>query len=141
MIDIATVIGWKFNHQSGMCTVGDEITEFPGGIPTLEEQALWTAEYEVIEGPKLVQAELTLALENYYDQVAQVKKYDNRLTCALRAGYAGPFQSEGIQFAIWMDTCNEAAYTIMDAVLAGNRGIPTAEQLISELPTPPWSPI
>ena len=46
MSDIGEVIGWKFNHQSGMSTREGVITAFPGGIPTQAEQDLWTAEYE-----------------------------------------------------------------------------------------------
>lgn len=82
--------------------------------------------------------QLTQELEYYYDRVAQVKKYDNRLTCALRAGYAGTFQSEGIAFAIWMDNCNSTAYSIMEQVLIGNISIPTSTELIDLLPSPPW---
>ena len=46
MTDIASVIGWKHNHQSGMCTADGVITEFPGGIPSDSDQATWTTEYE-----------------------------------------------------------------------------------------------
>ena len=46
MTDIASVIGWKHNHQAGMCTADGVITEFPGGIPSAEDQATWTTEYE-----------------------------------------------------------------------------------------------
>ena len=46
MTDIGTVIGWKFSHQSGMATKGGVITAFPGGIPSAQDQATWTAEYE-----------------------------------------------------------------------------------------------
>jgi hypothetical protein len=78
------------------------------------------------------------ALESHYDQVAQVKQYDNRLTCTLRAGYAGPFQVEGTSFAIWMDTCNAYGYTEMAKVVAGERPMPTVTEFIAELPEPPW---
>jgi len=81
---------------------------------------------------------LTVALEFHYDTKAREKRYDNRLTCALRAGYTGPFQTEGQTFAIWMDTCNALAYQIMEDVLAGNRAIPTAEELIAEIPELVW---
>jgi hypothetical protein len=47
MSNIAAVIGWKFNNQPGMSTKDNEITEFPGGIPTQSEQDLWTAEYNI----------------------------------------------------------------------------------------------
>ena len=46
MTDIGAVIGWKHNHQEGMSTVDGVITEFPGGIPSAEDQATWTTEYE-----------------------------------------------------------------------------------------------
>ena len=81
---------------------------------------------------------LTKSLEDYYDLIAQKKRYDNRLTCALRAGYTGPFQSEGQSFATWMDNCNAYAYTVMEDVLLGNRAIPTAAELLAELPVAPW---
>jgi hypothetical protein len=43
---IGAAIGWKFNHQEGMDTVGGKITKFPGGIPSDEDQAKWLKEYE-----------------------------------------------------------------------------------------------
>lgn len=82
--------------------------------------------------------EMTRALERYYDSVAQIKRYDNRLTCALRAGYAGVFQQEGITFAIWMDNCNAYGYQVIADVQGGLRVIPTPEELIAELPAAPW---
>ena len=44
--NIGEVIGWKFNHQEGMCTKDGIITEFPSGIPSQADQDTWTAEYE-----------------------------------------------------------------------------------------------
>ena len=50
-MNIAEVIGWKFDHQTGMtCRENSngvlEITEFPNGIPSVEDQTKWTQEYE-----------------------------------------------------------------------------------------------
>jgi len=45
MTNIGAVIGWKHNHQPGMCTRNGVITEFPGGIPSQADQDKWTAEY------------------------------------------------------------------------------------------------
>lgn len=78
------------------------------------------------------------AMEHHYDLVAQRKQYDNRLTCALRAGYPGPFQAEGQAFAVWMDNCNLYGYQEMDKVLNGQRPMPTVSGLIAELPVAPW---
>jgi len=44
--NIGEVIGWKFNHQPGMSTKDGEIIEFPGGIPSTDDQEKWTLEYE-----------------------------------------------------------------------------------------------
>lgn len=49
-MSIAEVIGWKFNHQSGMaCKEVNgvmSIVEFPTGIPSQADQDIWTAEYD-----------------------------------------------------------------------------------------------
>ena len=52
-MSIAEVIGWKHNHQPGMCCTENSdgilvITEFPDGIPSQADQDKWTAEYELI---------------------------------------------------------------------------------------------
>jgi hypothetical protein len=64
MTTIAEVIGWKFNHQSGMrCAEVDgvlRIVEFPGGIPSQADQDTWTAEYEAYlasDAPRIKEAQ------------------------------------------------------------------------------------
>lgn len=79
------------------------------------------------------------ALEALLDATAQSRRYDNRITCALRAGYVGPFQAEGKAFASWMDTCNALAYQIQAEVLAGTRSVPnTVSEFLSEMPEMVW---
>ena len=78
------------------------------------------------------------AMESHSDAVAQAKNYDTRYTCALRAGYASAFQTECIAFATWMDECNVYGYTEMEKVQQGIRPMPTVDELIAELPEPPW---
>jgi hypothetical protein len=81
----------------------------------------------------------TAALEAHYDAKASERRYDTRYTCALRAGYAGPFQAEGTAFAQWMDACNAHAYTVLAQVQAGQRAMPaTPQALIAELPKLEW---
>jgi len=82
--------------------------------------------------------DLTKALEDHYDSKAREKRYDNRLTCALRAGYTGPFQADGMAFAQWMDSCNAYGYQVMADCLAGARLVPAPEELIAELPVLTW---
>lgn len=79
------------------------------------------------------------ALVAYLDATARERRYDNRVTCAIRAGYPGPFQAEGIAFASWMDQCNALAYQLLAEVVAGTRPLPESPQaLIDLLPVMIW---
>lgn len=84
-------------------------------------------------------ADFDAALTAHLDSTAQARRYDNRITCALRAGYVGPFQAEGQAFALWMDTCNATAYQLLAEVQAGTRPMPsTTQELIDALPPMVW---
>lgn len=137
---------------------------FPSPVPTYDvitqgyreiapgKSALnqWEQRYEVYSLPQeqidtntQAQKDRTLqsfvgALESLYDTKAKERHYDNRFTCALRAGYAGPFQAEGIAFAVWMDTCNATGYTVLAEVQAGQRPVPTLEEFLALLPVLTW---
>ena len=79
------------------------------------------------------------ALVAHLDATARERRYDNRITCAMRAGYPGPFQAEGIAFAAWMDQCNALAYTLLAEVVAGTRPMPESPQaLIDLMPAMEW---
>lgn len=83
--------------------------------------------------------EIVTAMEALFDTTAQSRRYDNRITCALRAGYAGPFQSEGLAFATWMDTCNATAYQMLAEVQAGTMQMPaTTTEALALLPEMVW---
>lgn len=74
------------------------------------------------------------ALDAHLNAVAQSHRYDDRKTFALRAGYPGPYQAEGIAFAVWMDTCNVQAYGMLQSVLDGGKPMPTINEMIAALP-------
>ena len=79
------------------------------------------------------------ALAAHLDATARERRYDNRITCALRAGYPGPFQAEGIAFASWMDQCNALAYQLLAEVVARTRPMPDSpEALIDLMPAMVW---
>jgi hypothetical protein len=86
----------------------------------------------------ILQKEYITALENFYDSKARERQYDTRYTCALRAGYAGPFQAEGLAFAAWMDNCNHIAYSTLAEVEAGTKLLPTKQEFIDSLPSLVW---
>ena len=83
MTDIGTVIGWKFNHQSGMTTKDGVITNFPNGIPSQADQDKWTKEYEAYLSANAYKEKRQPnypPMENYLDGIvkgdqAQIDKY------------------------------------------------------------------
>lgn len=78
------------------------------------------------------------AMDALFDRTAQAKQYDDRKTCALRAGYVGPFQTEGTAFAQWMDGCYALGYQIIEEVKAGQREIPSVGEFLALLPVMTW---
>jgi hypothetical protein len=75
------------------------------------------------------------ALDEHLNSVAQEHRYNDRFTFAIRAGYPGPFQAEGLAFATWMDTCNSQAYQLLTDVQAGTTPMPaTPADFIATLP-------
>lgn len=83
--------------------------------------------------------EISDAMMELFDKTAQSKHYDNRITCALRAGYPGPFHDEGAAFATWMDACNATAYTMLAEVQAGTKPMPTSTaEALALLPAIIW---
>ena len=98
-------------------------TYVPPAPPSIEEQI----------------AVFDAALVAHLDATARERRYDNRITCAMRAGYPGPFQAEGIAFASWMDQCNSLAYNLLAEVVAGTRQLPESPQaLIDLMPSMVW---
>ena len=78
------------------------------------------------------------ALTNYLDAVARSRRYQDRISCAVRAAYPGPFQAEGTAFAIWMDSCNQQAYQILEAYQQGQIPEPSIEEFIEMFPLMVW---
>lgn len=83
--------------------------------------------------------DFTAAITAHLDATAQTRRYDDRITCMVRAGFAGPFQAEAQAFALWADSCNALAYQLLAEVEAGTRPMPTTTQeLIDALPPMIW---
>lgn len=74
------------------------------------------------------------ALDAHLDAVAQQHRYRDRVTFAMRAGYPGPWQSEGAKFGTWMDTCNAQAYALLQSVLDGETELPSKDDFVASLP-------
>lgn len=81
---------------------------------------------------------IELAIEKHMDEVAQAKRYDNRDSCRLYAGYLNPFQAEAIAYGQWVSACWVASNQAQSDVIAGIRTIPTPDEAINELPAMVW---
>ena len=77
-------------------------------------------------------------LTDYIDSVARSKGYEDRISCAVRAAFPGPWQQEGIAFGQWMDQCNEIGYQIVAGVQTGQIELPSLEEFIAMLPPMQW---
>lgn len=116
------------------------------GTPALID-GVWTHQWDIVPLSPEEQSEVLdcvlgdydLALNGHFDTVAQNKKYDNKLSCAIRAGFSGPYQQEGIAFAQWMDSCNQTAYQLYDEIKSGERQpFDTNESFLEEFPEMIW---
>ena len=90
------------------------------------------------QAPLPTLADYDKALVAHLDATAKARNYDDRISCAVRAGFPGPFQAEGIAFATWMDTCNQIGYSILADFQAGNIPQPTIAEVIDSLPPMVW---
>ena len=88
--------------------------------------------------PPLTLADYDAALTAHLDAVAQSRNYADRISCAVRAGYPGPFHAEGVAFATWMDTCNATGYQMLADFHAGLIPQLTLAELIAALPEMTW---
>lgn len=88
--------------------------------------------------PQQLLSELEQAITKHMDEVAQAKRYDNRDSCRLYAGYVNPFQAEAIAYGQWVAACWVASNTAQAEIMAGTRTVPTPAEAVAELPLMEW---
>lgn len=97
-------------------------TPLPADLPTSQQQL----------------AAIEAAIERHMDAVAQAKRYDNRDSCRLYAGYTNPFQAEAIAYGQWVAQCWVVSNQAQTDIVNGLRTIPTEADAIAELPIMVW---
>ena len=81
----------------------------------------------------------TEAIQQRLDAFARTRGYDSALSCASYATSINPkFAAEGHCIVQARDGTWAAAYGILDAVLAGERPMPSLEEVFAELPELVW---
>ena len=74
------------------------------------------------------------AIQTHLDNKAKEFRYDNMMSARSYAGYENPFQAEAQKLAVWASSCWVKAGEIEADVQAGNREMPTIDEVLSELP-------
>jgi hypothetical protein len=127
------------NCHPSVVTIDDAAGAFDAdGNPVAIDEVAVEVEMHRLAGEQQKRS-LEAAIDQHINDTARVKGYDNRVTCALRAGYPNPWHAECLAFGQWMDSCYATFFTIMADVESGARPIPTVKQLIDELPASPWA--
>lgn len=86
-----------------------------------------------------IQAELTDAVQRRLDEFAQTRGYDGIMSaCTYATSTVERFRREGERAVTLRDNTWAACYTLLDAVLAGERPVPTLEEVLAELPPLTW---
>jgi len=79
------------------------------------------------------------AVQKHLDDTARERNYDNIMSlCTYATSQNSRFQAEGQAGVEWRDQVWEYCYQRLDAVMSGSQSVPTAEELVSELPGFPW---
>lgn len=84
--------------------------------------------------------EYSRALQNYIDDVARGKNYENGFTCATYVNSTNEvWKQEAQAFVTWRDLCWEYALDIYEQVENGIIPAPTLESFLSDIPAFNWS--
>lgn len=87
-----------------------------------------------------IQKRLTDGVQNWMDSKVQERNYDNVHTCVGTYLYSpvDKFRLEAEAVRDWVSYVWQACYAILAQVEAGERDIPTLEEVIAELPVLEW---
>ena len=86
-----------------------------------------------------IQTELTAAVQEFMDKTVRTRGYDGIMSaCSYVESTDEVFKAEGEACVAWRDACWRYCYDVLALVKTGQRDIPTAEELIAELPALEW---
>lgn len=78
-------------------------------------------------------------IDQLLDKTVQERGYDNIAKCVTYEGDIDPiFNAEGTAAKQWRSRIYRKCYSILAEVEAGERGIPTIDELLAELPKLEW---
>jgi len=105
----------------------------------LNDAEVQTVEDKQMEALAALKQSLTSAVQKHMDNTAKERNFDDILSLCTYATSAKPkFKAEGQAGVEWRDDVWLYCYAELDKVLAGERGTPTTQELIDELPVFTW---
>ena len=115
--------------------------DHPVGIPCDSSTQLgyiWTGS-EFVRDIEEIKAELKAAVQAHMDATVRLRNYDSIMSCCTYHVSTDPtFAAEGAAASSWRDAVWRHCYSVLNDYEAGVRPIPTAEELIAELPALNW---
>lgn len=91
------------------------------------------------EAQAAMQAEFTAAIQQRLDAFAQERGYDNIMSaCSYFGSNNARFKAEADRAIQLRDDTWDVCYAILDAVLSGERPVPTLDEVLAELPPLVW---
>jgi hypothetical protein len=89
--------------------------------------------------PEQIQQEMVRAVQSHLDATARTRNYDGILSlCTYSTSTNQQFAAEGQAGVVWRDAVWAYGYQVLAQVQAGTRPVPTAAELIAELPAMQW---
>lgn len=89
-----------------------------------------------------IKKRLLRVVDRYLDKTVQERGYDNIAKCVTYEGDIDPiFNAEGTAAKQWRSKVYRHLYNVLAQVEAGEREIPTAQELIEELPKIEWETV
>lgn len=82
-----------------------------------------------------MQEAIRIAIQAHLDAQAQSLRYDNMNAIGKYVGYTNDFRTEAEALGAWASSCWSVAGQIEADVQAGNRLLPTVDEVLAELPT------
>lgn len=142
----ATIMAFDWSGAQGVYVL-DLATQaiVPQGLPPSPWHAWDWATLQWVDNPpppptaEEIVAQVTAAVQSHLDAEARTRSYDGVLSLASYAASTNPtFSAEGNAGVVWRDAVWAHCYQVLADVQAGTRAIPTAAELLAELPAMVW---
>lgn len=86
-----------------------------------------------------IQQNMTDFVQNYMDSVVHERGYDNIHTAVTYSNSTDEtFRNEGLAALAWRDAVWRTCYNLLDQIKAGEREIPSTDELLEILPRLEW---